>query len=751
MARNHYFTGKLLVERDFTDEQRYFMGKLRRHNQRLHGWGTVCGLKVLEHPNPSCQKQFVVIKPGTAIDCCGREILVTCEEYFDFKASFLAKWQQENAANLQPDSNKHTIQICLAYRECPIENVPAVFDDCGSSDANSCQPNRILEGHYFDVLIDPKIAPASQGVALDWFNTLNIANVVKVALNPSNNYLYVLTTTSLCFFDNKNTLNTGPSLPGTGLDLAIAPDGDYIYVATQGSGTPLPAPQINVFSVANLSQAVQPFNVGTANDSTLRLAVIPGQEGSLISCGQTAGLTLWSGVNAGTPTSSTVASITNPVAVTVSPDGQYAYVATAGNTAISVVTLASLTTPLISIPLNSSPSSLAIAAGATGSLLAALDTTAGASKLYFVNVPPGGPSYATPLPQTVANLANSPTQVLLSGQMAYVLETDSATPPNAYVQLVNLSALEAGQSNYLGTPIPIGAGQPSETLSQDGSQLFVPYYTTTTGGVAVFKVVTQNCADLFGRMLDGCPDCAKGNCLVLATVTGYTYNDSITDPTMQPPGPDQLDNLTGRRVLPSTDLLAEVAECLFNQGSSGTQPAASGLVAIQSISWPHGGTVTIELIQNIADTFKFGLQVAFTGNVQYSDISTQSVALLVPLTDSQSQATYWAELPVQVQAGNFATTGDISSQFTVETNGPVNGLSIVYVATQNGGYVPPAGFMWVRIRGDFIRDMTGRAIDADHLPPWLTNPPPPVQNVRTGDGIAGGTFESWFTLAEPST
>ena len=51
LARNNFFTGKLLVERDFTDEQRFFLGKERRHNQRLHGWGTVCGLKVEPHPN----------------------------------------------------------------------------------------------------------------------------------------------------------------------------------------------------------------------------------------------------------------------------------------------------------------------------------------------------------------------------------------------------------------------------------------------------------------------------------------------------------------------------------------------------------------------------------------------------------------------------------------------------------------------------------------------------------------------------
>ena len=66
MERNHYFTGKLLVERDFTDEQRYTMGKLRRHDLRLHGHGVVCGLKVTAHPNPSCQHRYVVVSPGTA-------------------------------------------------------------------------------------------------------------------------------------------------------------------------------------------------------------------------------------------------------------------------------------------------------------------------------------------------------------------------------------------------------------------------------------------------------------------------------------------------------------------------------------------------------------------------------------------------------------------------------------------------------------------------------------------------------------
>lgn len=40
--RNTYFNGKLLVERDFSDEQAYLVGKDRLHNSLLHGMGTVC-------------------------------------------------------------------------------------------------------------------------------------------------------------------------------------------------------------------------------------------------------------------------------------------------------------------------------------------------------------------------------------------------------------------------------------------------------------------------------------------------------------------------------------------------------------------------------------------------------------------------------------------------------------------------------------------------------------------------------------
>lgn len=311
MARNNYFTGKLLVERDFTDEQRYTMGKLRRHNQRLHGWGVACGLKVKEHPNPACQAQYVVVEPGTAIDCCGREILLQCEEYFDFESKFLANWQKLHGANSQPDSSNHTLQICVSYRECPTEQVPAVFDDC-SSGAGSCQPNRILEGHCLDVLIDPTDSnPDPHGVSLQWEFIKNIANTVRAAEDQDSKRLYVLTSSTsggtsnaaLYVIETQHyaLMASATFANSTGLDVAVDSSGSYIYVAVQPT-TAGAAPQLNVYAAAgDFTTTVNQVAVGAATDSTLRLLPYPGTEGSILAYGQTAGFVGMAGLNGAGP------------------------------------------------------------------------------------------------------------------------------------------------------------------------------------------------------------------------------------------------------------------------------------------------------------------------------------------------------------------------------------------------------------------------------------------------------------------
>lgn len=585
LARNNYFTGKLLVERDFTDEQRYTMGKLRRHNQRLHGWGVACGFKVKQHPNPACQSQYVIIEPGTAIDCCGREILLACEDYFDFEAKFLANWQQQNGPNSQPDTNAHTLQICVSYKECTTENVPAIFDDC-SGGAGACQPNRILEGRCFDVITDPPSSTEDpEGVSLKWDFTINIANVQSIAEDDSSNRLYVLTsstsggtsTAALYVYDTTNyTLLTSVTYDGSvGLDVAVAPAGDFVYVAVQ-PGTPTNTPPvIDVYSTADFTTTVNQEPVGTASDATVRLATYPGLEGSLFAFGQTAGVVDLNGINEAGPTSIAVAlpgaPPAYPVAIAVSEKNQYAYVAVSGSATINVIDLATSTLDTATIPVPTAPTALAIVTTANGETLAALD--ASGSNLYFVDIPTAGPASITAPISKVSGFAYPPSQVLLSpgGRWAYVLEQDTATN-NAYVQAVDEHAVESGTGNALGSAVAVGVGPLSEILSQDGSRLYIAYSNPSdseTAGVAIVEVSETDCADIFKAALDRCPDCDQGSCLVLATITGYVYGSAITD--------NEIDNLKDRRLLISTDILTKAVQCLIDQGTAAGGAGAQGL------------------------------------------------------------------------------------------------------------------------------------------------------------------------------
>jgi hypothetical protein len=74
--RNRYFTGKFMNALDFRIEQDYVVKRRWLHNRLLHGWGIVCGLEVTYHDRPHCRSRWVIVQPGIALDCCGRELVV---------------------------------------------------------------------------------------------------------------------------------------------------------------------------------------------------------------------------------------------------------------------------------------------------------------------------------------------------------------------------------------------------------------------------------------------------------------------------------------------------------------------------------------------------------------------------------------------------------------------------------------------------------------------------------------------------
>ena len=180
-TRNHYFNGKLLVERDFVDEQIYHIAKRRMLNKVLHGDGTVCGLKLKQHPSPDCQTQYIYAEPGVALDCCGREIVLTKNEPINIQD--LIK-QQELKLDDPVD-----LFVALQYRDVESEQVPVILPDCDCADANQTA-NRIDECFSFKVfarepgsteLVRPPIE-----AKLDWLHTIPLSEQTPRAIAVDN-------------------------------------------------------------------------------------------------------------------------------------------------------------------------------------------------------------------------------------------------------------------------------------------------------------------------------------------------------------------------------------------------------------------------------------------------------------------------------------------------------------------------------------------------------------------------------------
>jgi hypothetical protein len=186
--RLKYFYGQMLGAYDFQTEQAYFREKLKLHNRCLHGYGVVCGLKVVPEPVEApcgagpksdraklearlkelraellkaqesrnkeaaqalnaeieeiceCLRQFpeepcpeetpvrVHIECGLALDCEGNELVVRQPLTID-----LWRWlSPEDRKQVNPDGQ--TLYVSLCYCEQPVDPVrPVLPDACGAT------------------------------------------------------------------------------------------------------------------------------------------------------------------------------------------------------------------------------------------------------------------------------------------------------------------------------------------------------------------------------------------------------------------------------------------------------------------------------------------------------------------------------------------------------------------------------------------------------------------------------------------
>lgn len=132
--RVRYTTGLVLGVDEFEQDQAYLMERDRLHQRALHGYGTVHGLSVTLAPDDgSGAGPEVRVAPGLAIDPHGQHICVPetqCARLDDW----LATQTGEDIDLGSPPTGRVSLYVVLRYRACATDAVPLPGQPCRSLD-----------------------------------------------------------------------------------------------------------------------------------------------------------------------------------------------------------------------------------------------------------------------------------------------------------------------------------------------------------------------------------------------------------------------------------------------------------------------------------------------------------------------------------------------------------------------------------------------------------------------------------------
>lgn len=637
--RLNYFTGQFLTERDFRDEQTYLRGKQLQHNRYLHGWGTVCGLKVTQHPNPVCRDRLLVIEPGLALDCCGREIVIQDCVYVDLIEALAGEpLDQPEPGNDEDETpTPSNLLISLCYQECKTEFVPALYSDCGC-DQTGYGANRVREG--FDIVVTPvdqlpPPGPSAEtvGVRLTWQTTLNQARTIGLALDASRQRLYVLSAADLnqiMVYDTENHCLLGSLDVGSegdreneifyeGIDLALAPTGSSLYLIYHNPNSQ--AYGLRVLEVNDLStpEVVNdlPLNSGQLeNPPKIAVAFADGRVYTLDPNADPAVITIWTtDINTpGLADPTTAIYATVPVdasspSLAVSPDGAWLFfvppATTNQLTAARVETLSMSENSWETYPLDLSGDPVGMAVSGDSSRLYVATEFPGLEGFRIQTSPEAFPATGSVSweDETVVDLAVSPV-----GKWVYLLLRDSEN--QGWIRVVNGERMTSDPETAVSDPTKVLANPQDVLLNPEGRVLYVAGLgldTDPCGGVSILDVNEAPCREILWQSLEGCPECPENVCVPLAIIENYIEGNPVTDA--------DIDNRI-RPLVPSTNTLKKLILCALDndtrqQGPEGPQgpPGEDGedgedgkdgfglnpdLPKIMDIGWPHNESVRWE-------------------------------------------------------------------------------------------------------------------------------------------------------------
>lgn len=159
--RPRWFAGQLVGPGDLEAMQQWVLGRSRRHNRLIHGWGVACGLAVDVTTAPTTGELVpwsVTVTPGYALSACGDEVGVPTTVRIDIRqprpagadvcAPPVDPWCAPVRERRDPE---RTYYLAIRYAEQLTHPVRATGCGCGCGD-DACEPSRVTETYALAIL-----------------------------------------------------------------------------------------------------------------------------------------------------------------------------------------------------------------------------------------------------------------------------------------------------------------------------------------------------------------------------------------------------------------------------------------------------------------------------------------------------------------------------------------------------------------------------------------------------------------------
>jgi hypothetical protein len=631
--RNAYFDGLLLTARDFTSEQDYHRGHRQIHNALLHGTGTVCGLKIVAHPSEDCRREFAVLEPGYALDCCGQEIVVPRRVLIPIKQIIDA--DPDLAAALTGEAD-----LFIAIRRCDegAEAVPQILPGCEGADG----PTR---WGRVEIPARPQ---------LSWVHTLtyDAQTPSAMAVDDDMGFLLVAATAAAggargyVHLMENHDLVTALEGPDAASDIATHgfanTNPERVFLAGTGftiGETTLDG--VGVWERGNIRTESAPLAV-IPTEGLARLALSPKSDtlflldigGKTLQVITAQAVTDWL---AGPPAAGSGPDVLQSVTLdhdfsdpagpalrgasmlAVTDDGRFLALAASdaeSAKALYIFSIGDLISDAVSaegalvadIEIDPSERIIALNWSLDGTILFLLTQAGEATRLRRYQVEEGTRKLI--LAGRGVELAAAPLDLSVSpGERWAFLLTRS---PEAGTELAGIDMelvkerSEEGPARPSGHPV-IRIDGDGRSLVRDlrGTRLYAAASDSNRenapdrGLVAVIEIAEADCGAHFKEPIEGCPACAaedNDHAVILADLPGYVFADlpRIEDEGNGGTGRVEIDNFTYRRIVPSPTTLREVIECILAQGiAEGPpgprgEPGQQGPQGIQGAQGPEG-------------------------------------------------------------------------------------------------------------------------------------------------------------------